>query len=95
MAAFGFENTPIKNGVDISKKTTISISIPIPIPKANELSVNHDDDDDYHDEYSLNCNNFNPNKRSPPHLWKDRLEQRLKPHNIFIKSQVFFTDCNE
>jgi len=87
MSAFDFENTPIKIGVDISKKTTISISIPI--PNANAGKFNHDD------EYSLNCNNFNPNKMSPPHLWKDRLEQRLKPRNIFIKSQDLFTDCNE
>ena len=59
--------------------TKLSISIPIPIPKTNSYNnVN------LIEEYSLNCNNFNPSKMSPPDDWKCRLQQRIQNyyHNI-------------
>ena len=51
----------------------------IPIPKTNSYNnVN------LVEEYSLNCNNFNPSKMSPPDDWKCRLQQRIQNyyHNI-------------
>lgn len=62
-------------------KQSISISIPIAIPTTPDNNSN------YIDEYSLNCNNFNPNKMSPPDIWKNRLKQRLENYQTitFLK----------
>lgn len=56
------------------KFINISITQPIDIPiKENKNSI-------ILDQYSLNLNNFNPSKMSPPNFWKFRLESRLKSH---------------
>ncbi len=55
----------------LSDKSTISI--PIPIPKSNSYNNMN-----FVEEYSLNCNNFDPGKMSPPDDWKCRLHQRLQ-----------------
>ena len=36
-------------------------------------------------EYGLVCNNFDPNKSSPPDEWSQRLLQRLGTHNNSFK----------
>ena len=75
MLSLGCEKqTIIVNGVSPTEKT---ISLPIPIPDAKNKNL------DNLDEYSLNYNNFNPGKMSPPDLWKTRLQQRLQNHNSF------------
>lgn len=54
-----------------SAKQTISISIPI--------TKNYSYDRvNIIEEYSLERNNFNPGKMSPPDHWKGRLQQRMK-----------------
>lgn len=54
----------------VEKKT---VSIPIPIPKSNSYNnIN------LLEEYSLNCNNFDPGKMSPPDDWMGRLHQRIQ-----------------
>ena len=55
-------------------KNKISISIPISNKNNNYTNIS--------DEYSLNCNIFNPNKMSPPDLWKNRLQQRVNNYSI-------------
>lgn len=71
-------------------KKTITISIPIPVPIFNNNDNLNDTDDTNDtdntnniDEYSLNYNNFNPSKMSPPDLWKNRLKQRIENHQVF------------
>ena len=44
--------------------------------------VENNNDVNIEDEYSLNCNIFNPNKMSPPDLWKNRLQQRVNNYSI-------------
>ena len=56
--------------------TQKSISISIPINNKNNNCTN------IVDEYSLNCNNFNPNKMSPPDVWKNRLQYRVDNYSI-------------
>ena len=55
-------------------KKSISISIPISNKDNNYTNIV--------DEYSLNCNNFNPNKMSPPDVWKNRLQYRVDNYSI-------------
>jgi len=67
--------------------TEKQISISIPISNANtnanaNANAKNDNLEDL-DEYSLNYNNFNPGKMSPPDLWKNRLQNRLKNHFSF------------
>ena len=62
----------------------IKITLPIEIPCSN-LKRNEYTSDNI-DQYSLNLNNFNPSKMSPPDDWKSRLQLRLKNHNICIDS---------
>jgi hypothetical protein len=62
----------------------IKISLPIKIP-FSKLKRN-DYQSDNLDQYSLNLNNFNPSKMSPPDDWKSRLQLRLKNHNICVDS---------
>ena len=62
----------------------IKTSLPIKIPFSN-LKRNENTSDNI-DQYSLNLNNFNPSKMSPPDDWKSRLQHRLKNHNLSIDS---------
>ena len=71
-------------------KKIISIPIPIsqPISQSAEkkmyisIPISNNNDVNIEDEYSLNCNIFNPNKMSPPDLWKNRLQQRVNNYSI-------------
>jgi hypothetical protein len=68
-----------ENKNNISK---IKISLPIDIVNVNEYrkKTNNYDLNTDAEEYSLNFNNFDPNKASPPSEWKERLENRIKIH---------------
>jgi hypothetical protein len=72
-------NNTNNNNNNNNNKETITIqlpkSVPIPIPVSMKQKNNNID------EYSLNCNNFNPSKMSPPNIWKNRLIQRLESYN--------------
>ena len=58
--------------------TNQSLPIKIPIP-SNKLNVSTEDL--FTDQYSLNLNNFNPSKMSPPDDWRLRLQSRLNTYN--------------
>ena len=66
----------ISNNKYLEQSTKSMISIPISIPKNNSYSNLIQCE-----EYSLTCNNFNPNKMSPPDHWKERLQKRLINYN--------------
>ena len=69
--------------VTLPKHGPITISIPIQIPtqiRKTEQMV--ETELDLTDQYSLNLNNFNPSKMSPPDSWRSRLELRLKNHYL-------------
>ena len=55
--------------------TKLAISVPIPISKTNSYNDVH-----FLEQYSLNYNNFNPSKMSPPDDWKGRLHQRMQTY---------------
>ena len=61
----------------------MKISLPIDIVNVNEYINKPNDNDLNNEEYSLNFNNFNPNKASPPSEWKERLENRIKIHYTY------------
>lgn len=52
-----------------------TITKPIDILKKNDSNAVSNE------QYSLNLNNFNPSKMTPPNYWKSRLESRLKHHS--------------
>ena len=76
-----YYSTPMIKG---ESSQGIKISLPIEIP-FSKLKRN-DYQSDNLDQYSLNLNNFNPSKMSPPDDWKSRLQLRLKNHNICVDS---------
>ena len=64
-----------KNSIN-TNNSSLPIKIPIPSNKLNVCT-----DDLLSDQYSLNLNNFNPSKMSPPDDWKIRLQSRLNTYN--------------
>ena len=70
VASLSIENSPGVPSPEIPIKK-IGISIPIKVPKPSSS-------DDLVSEYALKCNFFNPGKMSPPDVWKERLELRIK-----------------
>ena len=62
-----------------SNYNLISNSSNIPINKSNSnLYYYNDYICNNTDEYDLKSNIFNPSKLSPPNIWKNRLENRIK-----------------
>ena len=57
-------------------------SKPIPIPKNPSLQnlIDDLDDNECKNIPSLSGNFFNPQKFSPPDIWKNRLKDRIKNH---------------
>ena len=70
------------NNNNNNNKETITIQLPKSAPISIPLSMKQKNNNI--DEYSLNCNNFNPSKMSPPNIWKNRLKQRLENYNDII-----------
>ena len=68
-------------------------SLPISIPKNPSLQnlFNDDDNNLYQNVLSLSGNFFNPQKFSPPDVWKNRLQDRIKqylgPSIITVKTE--------
>lgn len=58
------------------------ISKPINILQKNKKDL------DTMEQYSLDLNNFNPSKMSPPNYWKSRLESRLKYHYSSLQGEL-------
>ena len=60
----------------------LQTSKPIPIPKNPSLQNLIDDEDNnlYKNIPCLSGNFFNPQKFSPPDIWKNRLQDRIKQH---------------
>mgnify|MGYP001330547875 CR=1 FL=1 len=54
----------------------LGISIPILIPFKNKQEENEENNNILDNNY-LQLNMFNPNKGSPPNLWKLRLKNRI------------------
>ncbi len=54
------------------RESKLMISAPIKIPKVSS--------NERIEEYALTFNFFNPGKMSPPDIWKNRLEQRIKTY---------------
>ena len=69
------KNNNVENNISLNS----SLPIPIPIPMSNN---NNTHASNALNQYSLNLNNFNPSKMSPPDNWKSRLQLRLKNHSL-------------
>ena len=71
------------NSVTILNYNFKNSSSPINIPiSTKKIIENKDTQQESFDQYSLNLNNFNPSKMSPPDSWKIRLQSRLKNYNF-------------
>ena len=95
MQANGLTITPqqkeisnIKNNSINNRNTNNTISIPISITRTSSKNQ----DLNLTEQYSLVANIFDPSKMSPPDHWKDRLEKRLKDHNLVYKKNTTFTN---
>ena len=64
-----------------NSKINSSSPIKIPVP-LNNTTNNNLYSHEQPDQYSLNLNNFNPSKMSPPDHWKLRLKSRINNYNL-------------
>jgi len=83
------ETLPMNQTPKLIKK-----SEPISIPKNPSLQNLFDENDNnsYKNNPGLTGNFFNPQKFSPPDIWKNRLQDRIRKH---LGSDVITIHCNK